>query len=107
MHLREVCEGPNFDVSQSTTPAGFAAGYGRWREFSISGCKNSLVDGKMKKLPYYNAELGDWLGQRNILLDGRAFLSQGSVFGHHSQTHGASGLRASVVGLAAPTQTSE
>ena len=35
----------------------------------------------MKKMPYYSAKLGIWLGQWDILLDGKAFLSQGSVFG--------------------------
>lgn len=55
-HCCEI-ESASFGKSQSTTPSGFTAGYGRWGEFSISEGKNSLVEGKMK-MPYYNAELG-------------------------------------------------
>ena len=36
-------EGPNFSISQSTTPAGFTAGYGRREETLILFRESSLV----------------------------------------------------------------
>ena len=63
----------------------------------------------MKKMPYYNAKLGIWLGQWDILLCGRAFLPQGSVFLvlKFQAAHGTPGLRANDVGIVAPAQISD